>query len=63
MRIHNKNVILASADQVAIDAVAAKMMGLDPMSIPFIRIAHEMGLGVGKPSDIELVGDDIADVN
>ena len=30
MRIHNKNVILASADQVAIDAVAAKMMGLDP---------------------------------
>lgn len=63
MRIHTKNVILASADQVAIDAVAAKMMGLDPMSIPMIRIAHEMGLGVGKPSEIELVGDDIADVN
>jgi uncharacterized protein (DUF362 family) len=63
MRIHNKNVILASADQVAIDAVAAKMMGLDPMSIPFIRIAHEMGLGVGKPSEIEVVGEDIADVN
>ena len=63
MRIHNKNVILASADQVAIDAVAARMMGLDPMSIPTIRIAHEMGLGVGKPSEIEVVGDDIADVN
>jgi len=28
-----KNVILPSADQVAIDAVAAKLMGFDPMSI------------------------------
>ena len=63
MRIHNKNIILASADQVAIDAVAAKMMGFDPMSIPMIRIGHEMGLGVGKPEEIELVGDDVADVN
>ena len=63
MRIHNKNVILASADQVAVDAVAAKMMGLDPMLIPMIRIGHEMGLGVGKPEEIEVVGDDIADVN
>ncbi len=63
MRIHNKNIILASADQVAIDAVAAKMMGFDPMSIPMIRIGHEMGLGIGKPEEIELVGDDVADVN
>ena len=28
-----KNVMLASADQVAIDAVSAKMMGFDPMSL------------------------------
>ncbi|MCJ7621842.1 MAG: DUF362 domain-containing protein, partial [Anaerolineae bacterium] len=41
-----KNVILASADQVAIDAVAAKMMGFDPLSIDYIRLAHERGLGV-----------------
>ncbi len=57
---HVKNVILASADQVAIDAVAAKLMGFDPMSIKFIRIAHEQGLGVGDPRDIELVGDEDA---
>ena len=63
MRIHTKNVILASADQVAIDATAAKMMGLDPMSIPKIRIAHEMGLGVGNPTEIEIRGDDIAGVD
>jgi uncharacterized protein (DUF362 family) len=51
-----KNVMLASEDQVAIDAVAAKMMGFDPMSIGYIRGAHEEGLGVGDPRDIEIVG-------
>jgi hypothetical protein len=52
-----KNVILASADQVAIDAVAAKLMGFDPLSIKFIRLAHEAGLGCGDPQKIEIVGD------
>jgi uncharacterized protein (DUF362 family) len=52
-----KNVVLASADQVAIDAVAARLMGFDPLSIPYIRLAHDRGLGVGNPADIELVGD------
>ncbi|MGE5243842.1 MAG: DUF362 domain-containing protein [Betaproteobacteria bacterium] len=52
-----KNVMLASADQVAIDAVSAKMMGFDPMSLQYIRLAHEDGLGVGDPREIEIVGD------
>jgi uncharacterized protein (DUF362 family) len=52
-----KDVLLASADQVAIDAVAAKLMGMDPMKIKFIRMAHELGLGCGDPRDIEIVGD------
>lgn len=55
-----KNVILASADQVAIDAVAAKLMGFDPLSIKYIRLAHERGLGVGDPREIEVVGDDVS---
>ena len=63
MRWHEKNVVLASADQVAIDAVAAKLMGLDPMSIKFIRLAHEAGLGCGDPSEIDIVGEDISGVN
>jgi uncharacterized protein (DUF362 family) len=55
---HVKNVLLASSDQVAIDAVAAKIMGFDPMrDCRFIRLAHEHGLGVGDPRDIEIVGD------
>ncbi|HEY7270804.1 MAG TPA: DUF362 domain-containing protein, partial [Dehalococcoidia bacterium] len=52
-----KSVILASGDQVAIDAVAAKMMGFDPMEIAYIRIAHQQGLGVGDPREIEIAGD------
>jgi uncharacterized protein (DUF362 family) len=52
-----KNVILASGDQVAIDAVAARLMGHDPLSIGYIRMAHDAGLGTGDPREIELVGD------
>jgi len=59
MRWHEKDILLASADQVAIDAVSARLQGFDPMSIRFIRQAHEMGLGVGDPRQIEIVGYDI----
>ena len=55
-----KNVMLASADQVAIDAVSASMMGFDPMKLDYVRLAHEDGLGVGDLSEIELVGDEDA---
>jgi uncharacterized protein (DUF362 family) len=49
-----KNYMLASDDQVAIDAVAAKMMGFDPMSLEYVNVAHEDGLGVGDPRDAAL---------
>jgi uncharacterized protein (DUF362 family) len=58
-----KNLLLAASDSVAIDAIAAKLMGFDPMSIPFLRMAHERGLGVADPRQIELVGDDVASEN
>ena len=58
-----KNFILASADSVAIDAIAAKMMGYNPMEIPYIRMCNEMGLGTGDPDNIEILGEDISDVN
>jgi uncharacterized protein (DUF362 family) len=58
-----KNLLLAATDSLAIDAIAARLMGFDPMSIPFIRMAHERGLGIGDPRQIEVVGDDVADEN
>ncbi len=60
-----KNVLLASSDQVAIDAMAAKLMGFDPLSdVKFIRLAHERNLGCGDPREMEIVGDlDVAAQN
>ncbi len=59
-----KNVIMAGYDQVAVDAVAAKIMGFDPLSLPFIKIAHDEGLGCGDFDQIEFVDEDgIAEEN
>jgi len=58
-----KDIMLASTDQVAIDAVAAKMMGFDPLQIGYIRMAHDEKLGIGDPREIEVIGDDISGEN
>lgn len=59
MRWHEKDILLASADQVAIDAVSAKLQGFDPMNIRFLRKAHDLGLGIGDPRQIQICGYDI----
>lgn len=58
-----QNIILSSGDSVAVDAVAAKLMGFEPMEIPYIRMCHERKLGVGDLKDIEIVGMDISGIN
>ncbi len=63
MTPHAKNFILASADSVAIDAIAAKMMGFDPLEIPYLRMCHERGLGIADIRQIEILGEDISTVN
>ena len=57
MWVQEKNLILASADQVAIDAVSAYLQGFEPLELDFIRLAHERGLGIGDIKQIEIVGD------
>ncbi|MHA2329714.1 MAG: DUF362 domain-containing protein, partial [Candidatus Hodarchaeales archaeon] len=54
----NTNVLLASEDQVAIDALSAKIMGFDPLSIKYLRMAHDQGLGMGDVDQIEIIGID-----
>jgi len=51
------NVILASADPVALDATFARMVNLDPVSIPTCRWGQEFGLGFYDASRIRLLGD------
>ncbi|OLS16122.1 MAG: hypothetical protein RBG13Loki_0256 [Promethearchaeota archaeon CR_4] len=58
-----KNFLLAGYDQVAVDTVVARMMGFEPLKLPFIRIAHENGLGMGDFDQIEVVGEDVAREN
>lgn len=63
MKPYVGNIILASDDQVAIDAVAAKIMGFDPMMIDYIKLAHDKGLGMGDVDQIEVVGMDKEEFN
>jgi hypothetical protein len=59
---HEKNLIIASADPVALDAAALYLMGFDPLDIPYIRMAHESGLGTGDIREIETVGADLKEL-
>jgi uncharacterized protein (DUF362 family)/Pyruvate/2-oxoacid:ferredoxin oxidoreductase delta subunit len=52
-------VILASQDTVAVDAVATKIIGINPMDIHTTRYSDERGLGVGNLQNIEVVGEGI----
>jgi len=63
MEPQTKNYLLASGDSVAIDAIAAKMMGFDPLSLKFLYLAQENGLGTANPRDISIKGEDISRVD
>lgn len=52
--------LLAGDDGVALDAVACSIIGLQPMSVPTIRLGHGRQLGQGHLRKIETVGTDLA---
>lgn len=54
--------ILASTDPVALDAVVCMAAGLNPMSVPTLRLAQEQGGGTADLSAIEVVGTDLEDL-
>ena len=58
----NVGLILASSDAVALDAVATKIIGLNPMQIHTIKNAAERGLGIAQLSAIEILGERIHDI-
>jgi hypothetical protein len=61
LRPQVRNLLLASTDPIALDAVAARLLGRDPLrDVPYLRIAQERGLGVADLARIELVGDQAA---
>lgn len=52
-----QRMLLAASDPIALDAVAARLLALDPFAVPYVRVAHESGVGVGDLRDIDVVGD------
>jgi uncharacterized protein (DUF362 family) len=48
-------VIIFSEDLVAADAVAAKYLGKDPLSISHLTLAQKVGLGIADLNKIEIV--------
>jgi uncharacterized protein (DUF362 family) len=50
-------VMVGGANGVAVDAVACRLMGFDPVEIPHLRYLAEAGIGPLSPGDIEVVGD------
>ncbi len=51
---------VAGTDPIACDSVMAGLMGFDPLSIGYLALAHERGLGIADPEGIETVGEDPA---
>jgi uncharacterized protein (DUF362 family)/Pyruvate/2-oxoacid:ferredoxin oxidoreductase delta subunit len=54
--------ILASTDAVALDTVAAFIMGYDPMKIGTIKLAQISGIGVGDINNITILGEDLEEI-
>ncbi len=58
-----KDYLLASSDLVALDAIAAKMMGFNPLNLDYLRLAQEKNLGIADPKQIKIAGCDISKIN
>lgn len=54
--------IIAGADPVAVDAVSAAVIGLDPLAVRTTRLAQARGLGRGRLAEIDVRGPSLAEV-
>jgi len=54
--------IIAGEDGVAVDAVAATIIGYHPLAIPMIKYADERGIGTGDMGKIEVAGEKVENV-
>ena len=55
--VYNANKILISVDPLALDTVAANMIGLDIVDIPILNAARERKIGQWKLENIQVYGD------
>jgi uncharacterized protein (DUF362 family) len=55
--------VLAGEDAVAVDAVCARLIGLDPLEVKHLSLAHERGIGNADLDQIDIVGERLKDVS
>jgi uncharacterized protein (DUF362 family) len=56
------NLLIAGSDMVAVDTVSTAIMGIDPRKVPYLQLAAQRGLGISDLHQIEILGEEIADV-
>jgi uncharacterized protein (DUF362 family) len=56
------DLVLASADVVALDCIAAEIMGFGAWEVECTRLAATQGIGVGDLGQIEVLGERVEDV-
>jgi len=55
--VYNAHKILISTDPLALDTVAAKMIGIDIIDLPILNAARERNIGQWKLENIQVCGD------
>lgn len=60
-RVRPVGAIIASEDPIALDVVALRLVGADPMRVPYLRAARDLGVGRTQLEDIEVVGGSLED--
>ncbi len=51
-----KHIVLAGKDPLAVDSTAMRLMGFEPTSLSWVRLASERGAGVAKRNEISILG-------
>ncbi len=54
-----RNLVVAGADPLAVESVAAQILGLDPEKLSHLRLAADRGLGVWEPGAIWVRGNTV----
>lgn len=63
MKWHQKDLILASDDLVALDSTAARIMGFEPLKLEYLKLSQERKLGTANSRKIEIMGAKIDHLN
>jgi len=52
----NHNVVIATSDPVAADAIGSAVMGFNPLDLDYLHYATQKGFGTFRPSEVQIIG-------